>query len=127
MYFVGKLDKKLYGCVTAEIETDIVIITEERITHIKERHPDDYEYFAKYIPQIIADPDYIIEANKRNTAIILKEIEDIGKKYKTVLRLKVKKDFASYKNSIISFWSVGDTTWKKTIKNKKILYIKKHK
>ena len=110
LYFVGKLDKKLYGCVTAEIETDIVIITEERITHIKERHPDDYEHFAKYIPQIIADPDYIIEENKRNTAIILKEIEDNGKKYKTVLRLKFKKDFAGYKNSIISFWSVGDTT-----------------
>ena len=40
--FVCKLDKELYKVVTEDIRTDEVIITDERIQHIQERHPDDY-------------------------------------------------------------------------------------
>ena len=125
MQFVGKIDIEKYKCVVSDIKTNEVILTEERINHIKERHPDDYERFCTYIPQIVADPDYIIEANKPNTAVILKEVEDAGEKFKLVLRLKVEEDPNEYKNSVMSFWLIGDTTWRKTIKNKKILYKKK--
>ncbi len=125
MQFVGKIDIEKYKCVVFDIKTDEVILTEERIDHIKERHPDDYERFCTYIPQIVADPDYIIEANKPNTAVILKEVEKAGEKFKLVLRLKVEEDPNEYKNSVMSFWLIGDTTWRKTIKNKKILYKKK--
>lgn len=65
---------------------------------------------------------YIIEANKENTAVILKEIEENGEKFKLILRMAVKTDPSNYKNSIISFWHIGEKTWKKTLKNKKILY-----
>ena len=122
MHYVGKLDKNLYRCVTQDITTDEVILTDERIIHIKERHPNDYERFMGYMPEIIADPDYIIAANKANTAVILKEIEDAGEKFKLILRLKVKEDPVGYKNSVLSFWHIGDTTWKKSVKNKTILY-----
>ena len=125
MQFVGKIDIEKYKCVVSDIKTDEVILTEERIDHIKQRHPDDYERFCTYIPLIVADPDYIIEANKPNTAVILKEVEDAGEKFKLVLRLKVEEDPNEYKNSVMSFWLIGDTTWRKTIKNKKILYKKK--
>lgn len=101
-----------------------MIITEERIQHIRDRHPGDYERFLGYMPEIIADPDYIIEANKANTAVILKEIEENGEKFKLILRLKVEHDPADYQNSVISFWHIGETTWRKTIKNKKVLYRK---
>lgn len=104
--------------------TDEVILTEERIQHIKERHPNDYERFCSYIPAIIKNPDYIIEANKSNTAVVLKEIEDRGEKFKLVLRIAVQSDPEGYKNSIITFWHIGDTTWNKTLKNKAILYKK---
>jgi len=122
--YVGKLDRDIYRCVSDDITTDEVIITEERIQHIQERHPNDWERFVEYIPQIVADPDYIIEANKPNTAVILKKIEANGEKFKLILRLKIKSDPAEYKNSIMSFWYIGDTTWKKNLKNKKILYKK---
>ena len=125
MQFVGKIDIEKYKCVVSDIKTNEVILTEERIDHIKQRHPDDYERFCTYIPLIVADPDYIIEANKPNTAVILKEVEDAGEKFKLVLRLKVEEDPNEYKNSVMSFWLIGDTTWRKTIKNKKILYKKK--
>ena len=119
--YVGKI-KELFRCVSENITTDEVIITDERVQHIKERHPNDYERFVGYIPAIIEQPDYIIAANKDNTAVILKEIEDNGEKFKLVLRLKVKTDPVEYKNSVLTFWHIGDTTWRKSLKNKKVLY-----
>lgn len=124
MRYIGKLNKALYRCVTEDITTDEVIITEERIQHIKDRHPRDYERFMGYMPEMISDPDYIIAANKENTAVILKEIESVGEKFKLILRLKVSGDPAGYQNSVLSFWRIGDVTWKKTVKNKVILYKK---
>lgn len=99
-----------------------VIITDERIIHIRERHPNDYERFYSYIPEIINNPDYIIEANKENTGILLKEIEENREKFKLVLRIAILNDPIEYKNSVISFWRIGDITWRKTLKNKNVLY-----
>lgn len=124
VHTVGRINKDIYKCITEDIVTDEVIITDERIQHVKERHPEDYERFCSYIPKIIANPDYIIEANKPNTAVILKEVEEQGEKFKLVLRIAVKSDPEGYKNSVISFWHIGDTTWKKTLKNKNVLYKK---
>ncbi len=122
VYIIGKLNKKIYKCILADIADDEVIITDERIQHIQERHPNDYERYCAYIPEIIRNPDYILEASKTNTAVVLKEIEEQGEKFKLILRLKVGSDPRDYKNSIMSFWHIGETTWKKSLKNKKILY-----
>lgn len=122
---IGKIDVEKYKVVTEEIRTDEVVITDERIQHIQDRHPNDYERFAAYIPMIIDDPDYIIEANKEHTAVLLKEVvEDNFEKFKLILRLSIPKDPVGYKNSVISFWKIGDATWRKTLKNKKVLYKK---
>lgn len=119
---VGKINIATYRCVSAEIVTDEVVMTEERIEHIRKRHPNDYERFCTYIPRMIAEPDYIVQANKANTAVILKEIQENGEKFKLILRIKMQHDPADYRNSVLSFWRIGDTTWRKTLKNKKILY-----
>lgn len=122
--YIGKLDKEIYGCVSREIVSENVIITEERIKHIMQRHPNDFEQYYSYIPQIICKPDYIIESKKENTAVILKEIKKGGEKFKLILKLKIEKEPIGYENSIISFWKIGETTWQKTLKNKKVLYKK---
>ena len=119
---VGKINIATYRCVSAEIVTDEVVMTEERIEHIRKRYPNDYERFCTYIPRMIAEPDYIVQANKANTAVILKEIKENGEKFKLILRIKMQHDPADYWNSVLSFWRIGDTTWRKTLKNKKILY-----
>lgn len=75
VYSVGKIDIEKYKCVTEDIQTDEVIITDKQIEHIKERHPNDYERFSQYFKEIVKYPDFIIEANKPDTALILKEIE----------------------------------------------------
>lgn len=72
MYYIGKIDKNIYKCITKYIQTDEVIITDERIQHIKQRHPNNYEKYCNYMVDIITKPEYIIEANKPNSALILK-------------------------------------------------------
>lgn len=122
VHTVAQLDPEKYRCVSESITTNEVVITDERISHIRERHPNDYERYMKYMADIIADPDYIIEANKADTAVLLKEFIEGADRFKLILRLKTPKDPDNYKNSVISFWRIGDRTWKKSIKNKKILY-----
>lgn len=122
MYFVTRLDIEKYRCISNNITTDEVIITDERIQHINERHPGDYNQFVKYIADILENPDYILEANKPNTGVVLKEIYENGEKFKVILRVKVESDPSEYRNSILSFWQIGETTWNKNLKNKKILY-----
>lgn len=101
MHSIGKIDREIYKCITEDIVTDEVIITDERIKHVKERHPDDYERFCSYIPQIIEEPDYIIKANKPNTATILKEIMEDGKKFQLVLRIKTSGDDPALKIQLL--------------------------
>ena len=121
-YLVGKIDIEIYNCITKDITTDEVIITDKQIDHIKNRHPNDYELFNKYFEKIVEQPDYIIEANKPFTALILKEIQIDNKKFKTVVRLATSNDTPSYKNSIITFMKIDDREWNRILKNKKILY-----
>ena len=122
MYLVGKIDIEIYNCITKDITTDEVIITDKQIDHIKNRHPNDYELFNKYFEKIVEQPDYIIEANKPFTALILKEIQIDNKKFKTVVRLATSNDTPSYKNSIITYMKIDDREWNRILKNKKILY-----
>ena len=122
MYLVGKIDIEIYNCITKDITTDEVIITDKQIDHIKNRLPNDYELFNKYFEKIVEQPDYIIEANKPFTALILKEIQIDNKKFKTVVRLATSNDTPSYKNSIITFMKIDDREWNRILKNKKILY-----
>ena len=123
MYIVGKIDVKIYRCISEYIITDEVIITDERVGHVKERHPDDYEKYREYLKEIVEHPDYIIEANKPDTALILKQIiESKEKQFKTVLRLKTSTDKPEYKNSIITFMKINEKEWKRLLRNKRILY-----
>ena len=52
------------------------------------------------------------------------ELEEQGERFKLVLRIKVQGDPQEYKNSIMTFWYIGDATWRKILKNKTILYKK---
>lgn len=85
---IGEIDIEKYKCVTNDILTNEVVITDPQIAHIKVRHPNDYERYFKYVAEILKYPDYILEANKPNTAFILKHITDNDKRYQLILRLK---------------------------------------
>lgn len=119
---VTKLDIEKYKCVSENITTDEVIITDERIQHIKDRHPNDYERYEKYLSQIIESPDYILQANKPNTAFLLKHIAEGDESFELILRLAVNGDPAGYKNSVITFLKIENKRYKRYLRTKKILY-----
>lgn len=88
MQFIGKLNKEKLGIYKNLIVTEDVIITEERIKHIKEHHPGDYETYNKYLSIIIKNPDYIINDNKNiNTILLLKSIYNNKGNIQIVLKL----------------------------------------
>ena len=122
--FVCKLDKELYKVVTEDIRTDEVIITDERIQHIQERHPDDYERFSTYLAEIIQSPDYIIRDPRPQTGMLLKEITvgETGEHFRIALRRAASQDPVHYKNSIITFLKIRQKEWERLIHNKEILY-----
>lgn len=65
VHIVGKISKDIYKCITEDIVTDEVVITDNQIQHIKERHPNDYERFSKYFGEIVENPDFIVETNNK--------------------------------------------------------------
>ncbi|MCD7841741.1 MAG: hypothetical protein LUG56_04655, partial [Lachnospiraceae bacterium] len=61
---IGTIDVHLFEIEFGKLQTDEIIITEERLNHIKDRHPEDFYLFDKYVKNIISDPDYIIKDTK---------------------------------------------------------------
>ena len=126
MHIVGKIDKKIYSCITDDIVTDEVIITDVQIQHIMEHHPNDFERFSKYFSKIVTEPDYIFRGNKPDTAVILKAICDNGERFQTILRLCTSKEPEGFKNSIITFMKIDEKRWKRYLRTKEILYSREY-
>lgn len=102
--------------------TEEVIITEERIAHIQQRHPNDFERYEKYLVHIIEEPDYILASDMPNTAFLLKSVEEAEERFQLILRIRVASDPDTYKNSVITFLKISEKKWNKYLRNKKILY-----
>lgn len=122
VHIIGKINLEIFKVVTEDIQIDEVIVTDVQIEHIKESHPNDYERYFQYAKEIIENPDYILEANKPNSAVLLKNIKENGKNYKLILRLKTSSDPAEYKNSVITFQKVEEKRYKRYLRTKKVLY-----
>ncbi len=122
MQTIGALDQRIYSVISDAIRTDEVIITEERIAHILERHPNDFERYSGYLREVIEKPDYILKANKPNTAFILKEIINSDERFQVILRLAVSTDPEGYKNSVITFFKAEEKRYLRYLRTKKILY-----
>lgn len=104
-----------------KLQTDDVIFMKERMQHIKERHPEAYDFVKKHYKECIADPDEIYEdAKNKNSVIYVKKFnDDMGLLY---LRLVMSGDDPTYKNSIISGHKASDSTMKRVRKKNKLLY-----
>lgn len=122
MHFVGKINKDIYKCITEDIVTDEVFITDEQIQHIKDRHPDDYKKIKGSISCVLSDPDYIFKDKHKNTGLIIKKIKVKKQCLQMVLRIITSENERAYKNSIISCWSISERRLQNYLRNKVILY-----
>ena len=122
MLSLGKIDLSIYRCVTPDIVTDEVILTDERIAHIRERHSNVFECFSVYLRKILSEPDFIIRDDRFATAIVLKMIQDGGNKFRISLRLATSNDNPAYKNSVLTFLNIREKEWNRLLRNKEVLY-----
>lgn len=106
MYSIGKINQKIYKCITEDIITEEVIITDNQIQHIKDRHPEAYNKVLKNIQEAISTPDYIIRDKHAYTGLIIKRIQTEEGFLQIVLRLCTSGDEHGYKNSVISCWKL---------------------
>lgn len=60
IHSLGTLDWNIYDCISNNHIADEVIITEEQMMHIRERHPEAYIDTMHYVREILDDPDYIL-------------------------------------------------------------------
>ena len=124
MQYIGKIDRAKFKLISKNITTREVVLTERQIEHIKERHPNDFELYFKYIKEIIKDPDYIIRDAKPNTGFLLKEFIEENKHFQLIIRLHTTEDNNDYKNSIITFLKVNKKKYNQYLRNKEIVWRK---
>ncbi len=124
MHTVGRINRDIYKCITEDIVTDEVIITDERIDHIIQRRGKEfYETYGAKFSDIVIDPDYIF-ADKENTALACKRFEKDGKYVNVVVRLVVSSDSPTFKNSIITAVGESEKRFKQRLRNNVPLYKK---
>ena len=124
MQYIGRIDKNKFVGILANISSDEVIITDERIQHINNgRGSEFYETYSKYFSDVISDPDIIFE-DKKYTAAVVKRIDDGVQHLNLILRLVAPDNDGEFKNSIITAIGIGDKRLETYRKNKKIVYKK---
>ena len=123
IYDFGKINIEVFAEKFGKIQTDAVIVTSERIGHIKEHHPEDYILFEKYGKECISVPDLILSDEKHiGTVFMIKKLQDSN--LNIVLRLVLETDEGNLKNSVMTFWRIRDRNLKKMIEKNAVLYKK---
>ena len=115
---IGKFNISKY---TDAIKTSTkeVVLFEERIEHIKKRHPE-VEKYIKDISTIVNKPDMVLQETKRNDTIWL--IKTFDKNVKVTLKLNTTND-KKIKNSIIQMQFMRDSEVRRNIKNDKVIIL----
>lgn len=125
VHYIGKINREIYKCITEDIRTDEVIITDKQIEHIIERRGQTfYDKYNGDFSEIILDPDYIFKDDMDNTAIACKRYDTDGISVNIVLRLIVKSENTNYKNSIITAIGENEKRFNQRLRNNKAVYKK---
>lgn len=122
VHYVGKINRDIYKCITEDIVTDEVIITDNQMQHILNRHPEAYKEVIDYLSDIIREPDFIISDKHENTGLVIKKIKTEKEYAQMVLRICTQNDNPNYKNSVISCWEISEKRLQNYLRNKTILY-----
>ena len=105
------------------LRTEEVVVTEERLEHIRLRHPEDYELFQRYGKQAIENPDIIAKDEKHeNTVFVIRHLPETN--LNVVVRLALDTDEPNYKNSVITFYRLREKNLKKLLERNPVLYKK---
>ena len=120
---LGKLNMQIITMEFGKLQTDKLIVTDERLLHIKAHHSHDYELFEEYGSINIAQPDYIIKDEKHaGTIFMVKKLKNTN--LNVIVRLALITDKIGLSNSIMTFYRIREKNLKKLINKNKLLYKK---
>ena len=118
---LGKINLEFLADEFGEIQTDEIIITDERIEHILERHPDDYDLFLQYGVLTVTTPNVVIKDKKNvGTVFMVKKLSETN--INVVVRVALSTDKKGLKNSVMTFYRLRDKNLKKLIEKNEVLY-----
>ena len=121
MTLLGNLDPALLQNFFGTLRTTEVVVTEERVSHIKERHPEDFTLFEQYGAETVLFPDLLILDEKHaGTAFAVRRLEESD--LNVVVRLALETDKNEYKNSVMTFYRLRDRNLKKLLEKNRLLY-----
>lgn len=85
---VGRLSARVISLLNLSLTPDQPIyLGPSNIQHMQSRHPSDFQTYGKYIPVILASPDYVGENPKDNSIEYVKEFKIDGNYVKVAVRL----------------------------------------
>ena len=120
---LGKIDTSRLEKEFEKIQTDEIIVTKERLIHIQQRHPQDYNLFVKYGQDCVQNPEYIIKDEKNmGTVFMVKRLADTN--LNVVVRVALETDKEGLKNSVMTFYRLRESNLRKLIEKNKLLYKK---
>ena len=124
----GTFKKEVKDVVEKEfgkLNADKVILREERVKHIEERHPEAVGIIKKYAQEIIENPDYILKDSKNiDTIWHIKEIEKEKINMVIKLSLEAKEEHKGYLNSVITGHKTDNKRVEKYLRKHQLLYKK---
>ena len=118
MVVIGRIDREIFRCIAEDIVTEEVVMTDNQLQHILQRHPEVFPV----VMDVVRDPDYIIEDKHPYTGLVVKRLETGSESLQVVLRICTSEDQPGYKNSVISCWEISERRLQNYLRNKKILY-----
>lgn len=122
---LGKINTAILEEEFGKILCDDIIVTSERIRHIKERHPEDYALFEEFGRDAVANPDVIIrDQGHEGTVFMVKKMEKTN--LNVVVRVVLETDNPEYKNSVMTFYRLRDRNLKNWHK-RTVLFTKTNK
>ncbi|MBS7223960.1 MAG: hypothetical protein KH050_01275 [Clostridiaceae bacterium] len=118
---IGKLQTDYLEKRFGKLQTDELIIMDERLEHIKQRHPEDSELFEEYGVLAATEPDLVlVDPKHAGTVFMVKKISATN--LNVVIRLALDIDESGYKNSIMTFYRIRDKNLKKLENKSELLY-----
>lgn len=102
-----------------------VVLSEERIAHINERHPGVYEVFRDEITATIEQPDYVFDDRKNvNTAVCIRESGKTN--LNVVVRFALEDHPAGLFSSVITLYPMSAKRLRRLMRKVKAVYKAPH-
>ena len=118
---LGEIESSLLQGYFGELRTKEVVVTEERMEHIRERHPEDVELFVLYGKEVVLKPDILLVDEKHiGTVFAIKRLPETN--LNVVIRLVMETDRPDRKNSVMTFYRIRERNLKKLMEKNRLLY-----